>query len=276
MSQTAIQEKPPIGGLRPFVIWAAIIATGALGILLKTPFGQFMMHLMGMPASRSQDLWQLLFASEWGWLTLGAIGTLIFYQRAGFRPAPILERLLFADTRTGEKPRLFMPALLGGLVCMLFFAAHQMLGFRAPLISQMASGHIAHADQVKLMMLYPLADIGAALSEEPIYRFGLMTTLMGIFSFVRRGGGNPNTDVNFWIANIVQAAFFGFIHVQQGAVTSQAGGIFLQTLISPPTWSGFTLAYVYRRWGIESAILGHIAADIFVPVLFILMGMVHF
>lgn len=276
MSQKAVyEEQGQAHPFRPYIIWAAIVATGAIGIALKEPFGRFMLHLLGKPLPGPQSFQQFLFSSEWGWLILGAIGTLLFYQRAGFQPAPVLERLFFRDTRAGRRRSIFVPAVLAALVCTLFFAAQQLIGFKSPLISQMGAGHIAHADQVKLMMLYPLADIGAALSEEPIYRFGLMTTLIGVLSFARLGNSNPNRDAAFWIANIVQAAFFGFIHVQQGAVTSQVGGIFFQTLISPPTWAGFTIGYVFRRWGIESAIVTHILADIFVPVMFLLWGLFH-
>ena len=274
MSDIAIEKPADARKLRPYIIWAIIIAVGALGIALKEQFGLFMMHVLGKPAPGPQNMWQFLFKSEWGWLCLAALGSLLFYQYAGFKPAPALERLLFRDTRKLEKPRIWLPALLGGLVCTLFFAVHLALGFQAPLTQQMGAGHMAHADQVKLMMLYPLALIGAPISEEPLFRFGVMMTLMGILSFVRRGDNSTNFAI-FWIANIVQAAFFGFVHVQQGAVTSQAGGLLLQTLISPPTWSGLTLGYVFRRWGIESAIVAHFAADLFTPILLAIVGALH-
>ena len=274
MSDSTVERPADAGGVRPYIIWALIFALGALGIALKEQFGLFMMHVMGKPAPGPQSITQFLFTSEWGWLFWAATGALLFYQRAGLKPAPVLERLLFPDTRTCPRPRVWIPALLGGLVCTAFFAVHLAFGFKAPLTQQMGAGHMAHADQVKLMMLYPLALIGAPISEEPLFRFGVMATLMGILSFIRRGDTSTKSVV-FWVANIAQALFFGFVHVQQGAVTSQSGGLFLQTLISAPTWSGLTLGYVFRRFGIESAIVAHFAADLFTPVLLALVGALH-
>jgi membrane protease YdiL (CAAX protease family) len=125
------------------------------------------------------------------------------------------------------------------------------------------------------MMLYPFADVGAGLSEEVIYRFGIISILMGLMTFARIGGSRANNEVAFWIANAAQTAFFGFIHVQQGIVTTQAGGMMFATAISPPTWSGVVLGYIYRRWGIEAAILAHIAGDIFIPIFWTLSGSLH-
>ena len=116
MSDSTLETPAVMRGTRPYIVWAIIIAVGALGIALKEQFGRFMMHVLGKPMPSSQTLWQFLFASEWGWLCLGAIAALFLYQRAGFQPAPVLERLLFGDARTGPRPRVWIPALIGGPV----------------------------------------------------------------------------------------------------------------------------------------------------------------
>lgn len=260
---------------RRYILWVVIIAIGAAGIAIKEPFGLFMMHVMGIPVPGNQSIAQFFLHSEWGWLILAAIGTFIFWQYSGLRSAPFLERLLFRDTRTAARPPIWRPALIAALVCTLFFAAFQIAGLTPPLVSKMGLGHISHADQTKLFMLYPLADIGAALSEEVIYRFGIIATLMGLLALVRVSGKNPTNAVAFWVANIIQAAFFGFIHVQQGAVTAQIGSIWLTTALAAPTWSGVVLGYVYRRFGIETAMVTHMAADIMVPIFLALWALVH-
>ena len=262
-------------GNRWLAIWGAIVVIGAAGIALKTPFGHFLMHIMGKPIPTHQTWMQLLLGSEWGWLAMAAVGTLLFYPRSGLNAAPWLERLFFRDARIADRPKFLKPVLIGALLCTAFFAAFQISGLAAPLTSQMSLNHISHADQMKLGMLYPLADIGAALSEESIYRFGIISTLMGIFAFAGLAGRNARGETAFWIANIAQALWFGFIHVQQGIVTSQAGGIPLETLISAPTWSGLVLGYVYRRWGIEAAIATHMLADILVPIFLLGWGYFH-
>ena len=276
MTSIAREESSGLLRGRRLLLWALIITAGAIGIALKMPFGHFIMHVMGKTVPTHQSLFQLLVASEWGWLFLAAIGTFLLYDRAGFDPAPALRRLLFSDVRaTTARPKLWTPALLGGVACVGFFALHTFLGLQAPLTGQGGFSHISHADQMKLMMLYPFADVGAGLSEEVIYRFGIVSTLTGLMSFARIGGSKANNEVAFWLANAAQAAFFGFIHVQQGLVTTQAGGMLFATAISPPTWSGVVLGYVYRRWGIEAAIVAHIVGDILVPIFWTLWGSLH-
>lgn len=273
MNSAASETQPIVRGQRYLALWAVMIAIGAIGIALKTPFGHYMLHVLGMPIPH-QTWTRRLIASEWGWLFWAAVGTLVLYRWSGLRPAPVLERLLYPESRSSAWPKIWRPALLAALLCMVFFVIAQIVGLQAPLLTQLS--HIPHASQVKLFTLYPLADVGAALSEETIYRFGGLTILMGLMAFLRVGGRNPNNNVAFWIANVLQALYFGFIHVQQGAVTSQVGGIPLETLIAPPTWAGLILGVVFRTWGFEAAIIAHMAADIFVPIFWaIWTGIAH-
>jgi membrane protease YdiL (CAAX protease family) len=95
-----------------------------------------------------------------------------------------------------------------------------------------------------------------------------MSALMGSMSWARIGGRDPNNAWAFWIANAAQAAWFGFGHVAEGLVASQAGGLALATLTAPQTWSGLVFGYVYRRWGLEAAIVAHMASDLLVPAAF--------
>lgn len=260
-------------GRKYLLLWAVIIGIGISGEAIKMPFGVYMLHLLHIRVPH-QTFLQHLTSSEWGWLFWAALGTLFFFRRSQLPVAPLLRRWLYRDSGSPKASSILKPAVIAGLVCTVFFIIAQAVGLQAPILT--ALGHIPHASRDKLFTLYPLADVGAALSEETIYRFGIITTLMGIMALLHIGGRKANNNIAFWIANILQGLFFGFIHVSQGAVTSQVGGIPLQTLISPPTWTGFVLGFVYRTWGFEAAIVAHMAGDILVPIFWaIWVGLAH-
>lgn len=60
-----------------------------------------------------------------------------------------------------------------------------------------------------------------------------MSIAMGLISFTRRGGKNWNSSAAFWIVNVLQTAYFGYVHVALGIVASASGGVMLQTATAP-------------------------------------------
>jgi hypothetical protein len=125
-----------------------------------------------------------------------------------------------------------------------------------------------------------------ALSEEAIYRLGLLTSLVyALRLWLLRGRscamelpGNIASDSSptagsragiwrdpaFWEANLIQAYIFGAVH----ALVRGKRASFLQVLAAPPTWSGVILGFLYWRFGIEAAVLTHVFSNL--AVIFIL------
>jgi membrane protease YdiL (CAAX protease family) len=254
---------------RRLVVYLILVAIGAAGLLLKRPFGLFLYHLMGKATSAPRTPLEWLTESNAASIAIVAVG-LLLHHRSGLPTAPGLERLLFKDVRRAPRPMIWRPGLVGALVSVAIFATSQayqtISGAPLPLTAQLSTGAIPRPELMTLAALYPLGVVGAGLSEEVIFRFGLMSALMGTMSWARVGGGNPNNAWAFWTANVLQAAWFGFGHVAEGLVAMEGGGWAFATLTAPQTWSGLVFGYVFRRWGLEAAIIAHMASDALIPV----------
>jgi hypothetical protein len=245
--------------------YVTIFLTGAAGLVIKRPFGLFLFHLMGKPSTGGQTAFQWLFSDRVALATVAA--ACLLHRYSGLPAAPRIERL-FAREQTAPKSPVLRPGLVAALICLLLSVVSQIYqtfwGTPIPITGMINAGGISHADLLKLTELWPLGVVGSALSEEVVYRFALLSILMGVMSFLRAGGREPNNSVAFWIANVLQAVWFGFGHVQEGLVAPQAGGLLFQTAIAPQTYSAIVFGVVYRRWGLEAAIVAHMATDVLV------------
>lgn len=258
--------------LRATIMTLIILAIGVVGEFIKAPFGRVIVRVTGHDHPHPPMPWlQWFFFSEWGLLTLGAIGTLLFARYSGIRPAPFIERLLFRDPDV-PKTRVLVPGFLGGLAALVIFIALSPLAPKGP--SPMS--HLSHADMVALVRVWPLGFIGAGLSEEVVFRFGIITTLLGLSGFIFGRSRWATGSIVFWVVNLAQGFFFGLLHVQAGIVASSGGHIVLATFLAAQSWVGIMLGFIYRRWGIEAGILTHMTADFLVPlVVFALPHLQH-
>ena len=254
---------------RMLILYGVVLAIGIAGLEIKRPFGLFLFHLMGKQTGASPHT-----TIEWLMTDPVTISVMViacfFHPRSGLPLIPRLERLLFRDARTGPPPRVFKPGFLGGFVSVGVFVVSQCYQLithtQMPLASKLSSGAIPRSALIKLALLFPLAFVGAAMSEEVACRFGLMSILMGLMSFAAPRGRSPNNAVAFWIANIAQGLWFGYIHVAQGVVASQGGSLPYELATSPQTWGGIIFGVVYRKFGLEAAIIAHMTADILAPI----------
>ncbi|MGD0673259.1 MAG: hypothetical protein ABSB13_14365 [Candidatus Binatus sp.] len=121
-----------------------------------------------------------------------------------------------------------------------------------------------------------------SLSEEAIYRLGLLTSLVytlrisllagracamelpAHMAVEDRAGARSGVriwrDPAFWAANLIQAYIFGAVH----ALVRGRGSSILTVLAAPPTWGGVVLGFLYWRFGIEAAVLTHLFGNLVV------------
>jgi hypothetical protein len=254
------------------LLYGMILLAAAAGMLIKRPFGLFLFHLMGKSRTGPRTAIQWLMSDQVA-LVIVAAGCLL-HRYSGLPAAPRIERLLGRERWITHKSPVFWPGIVGALVCVLLSVVSQIYqtfwGAPMPLTGRLSTGGISPDDMRKLVELWPLGVVGSALSEEVAYRFAPLSILMGVASFFRVGGREANNSVAFWIANVLQAVWFGFGHVQEGLVASQAGGLLFQTAIAPQTYSAAVFGVVYRRWGLEAAVVSHMATDIMVPIFVLL------
>jgi hypothetical protein len=276
ISDASSTEASRTSWQRRLVVYAIIFASGAAGMLIKRPFGMFLYHLAGKSPTSPHEPLQWFMGDEFGLFII--VFACVLHRYSGLPGVPRIERLLHRSA-PAAKPPMWRPAIGGALLSLLFFVLSQVYqtlwGTPIPLTGKMSAGGFSPADMLKLAALWPLGVVGSGLSEEVVYRFGFLSILMGILSFIRVGGRSANNATVFWTANILQSFWFGFGHVYEGLVASQSGGMLLQTAIAPQTYSAVVFGVVYRRWGLEAAFIAHMASDILIPIFVVLWGGIH-
>jgi hypothetical protein len=253
----------PAARSRRWLEYLVLFAIALAGLELKKPFGLTLHHIMRAPESAP---------SIYSWLN-GDIASLalvalacLLHARSGLPAAPWLEKQFFRGP--AAQLRIWQPGFLAGFICAGIFVILQplqaLLGIAVPLGAQFGSGGVSHSDMMHLAAYFPLALVGAPLSEEMVFRFGILSVLLGLTSFLRPG---PAARVAlFWVANLMQALWFGFGHVHEGLVAGHAGSVMLATITAQQTWAGFVFGYVFRRFGIETAMVAHFTIDLLSPL----------
>jgi hypothetical protein len=214
MDSNAVTGTDPGPGPRPRAatpadLYIVIILIGVAGFLIKQPFGHYLLQVMGKHPGGPPHIsvgWFLTRAEgPVGSVVIIALGCLL-HARSGLPAPPAIERLLFRSARVGPRPAIWRPGLLGALVCTAIGAVlrvvNHLRGAHVPLAAKVGTHAIPHDQLLHLTAVWPLGSIGAALSGETIFRFGLLSVLMGLMSFARIGGSKPNNATAFWIGNI--------------------------------------------------------------------------
>ena len=145
--------------------------------------------------------------------------------------------------------------LVGGVVRLV--AAR--FGVVAPLGARLDAS-LSHALAMKFVLLYPPTALGAALSEEVLYRFGILTILVWLIA--RMTFLSPTKTITIWAAIVLQALLFAYAHVSEGIMHLPYGGLATQLAIAPEFWVGLLFGYLYVAFGLEVAVIAHASADL--------------
>lgn len=242
--------------------YLVVLALWLGGMLLLRFFVPVLMEVMGAKSAA------LAVPRPWTVraipLALILIGCFL-HRRSGLPALPLVEWLTTPRGLRGTRPAVWRPGFIAALVLVALALAgvliEGMLHRQAPLIARLLSGHMPHALVLKVLAIAPLGSLAAGLNEEALFRFATMSIAMGLLGFAFRKGRCRNDGLAFWLVNLAQAALFGYVHVASGLVASSSGGIIVQTAMASQTWAGLILGYVYRRWGLESAMFTHFVAD---------------
>jgi len=122
-----------------------------------------------------------------------------------------------------------------------------------------------------LMSNYPevwkwfLVAFHAGVTEEIIFRFGLMNLLVWIF--YRLGSENRGLSPKsvFWISNLIAGFIFGLFHLI-GVVPVPDDLLSKAVVVLQNTWVGLLFGWFYWKFGLESAMLTHFLLDVFLYV----------
>ncbi|MGE3911351.1 MAG: CPBP family intramembrane glutamic endopeptidase [Chloroflexota bacterium] len=110
-----------------------------------------------------------------------------------------------------------------------------------------------------------LASVSAGITEELLLRLGLMTFLVWLGTRVTPGD-TPSTAV-MWTANGVTALIFGLGHLPLAATLAPLTTMLvIRTLILNGV-AGLSFGWLYWRYGLLAAMVGHMSADVVLHVL---------
>lgn len=220
-------------------LWAILVSMGAAGFVLSSPFLLQVIREARLPVAPAVAL-ALQFAQTLVLVAVAAYGGVRLCGSVGL-DAPWLRAMAGKGERPVDFASMAIEALAAGSVAAIAARAIVPLSVWKPV-------------QAGFWTRISGAFYGGTV-EEILVRFGLLTALMVLF---RRTGID-----GFWPANLVAALVFGALHlpvlrlsgtpVTAGAVTA---------IIAGNTVPGLTFGWLYRRRGLEAAMLAHGAADV--------------
>lgn len=253
----------PSGEVTRLRLWLGVTGLAALGLLLSVPF--FLPFLQTALAGRAlpMPLWLVLVLQDVQGLLLAAAAAAVgvFTARAVGLDAPLL-RARLGGRPVGRRLLGLLPeAALAGTLC-----AGLLLGLSLAFKSQVPAG-VGDFPGMPAWRTATAAAYGG-LVEEILCRWGLLSFFAwGLHRLgVGRGSG-------FWVANLAAALAFGAGHLP---AASQLGlrltPVVLCYLLLANGVVGVVCGWLFRRRGLESAMLAHGSADLWLHTVFPLLG----
>lgn len=213
----------------------------------------------------------------------------------------LVAALWLASPRPIQPVFFLIGAAIGGLAVWLGLAAARRVGTGAPVLdgtvaSSLAARRFAISVAIGLacgavvlaVLVYGLVPIEPALAtrlrarigapswlpwvlavessilEEFVLRLFLLSSLAWLLARGWRNVRAPVSAVASWSAITVSSLVFAAVHLPAWLATTDPNAILIASVLTLNGVAGMVLGYLYWRWGIESALLAHFAADMVV------------
>lgn len=256
-------------------LWLAAL----LGLVAILPYQLALMGSQLQAAAQAGGLTvaQLLLAS----LAQGAVlaGIAVFAgawasRRLGLG-APLLSGWLIGTPIAAGQGRMLASAVLVGAMCAAAIIGLDLLFVRAsPELRALQQGGGASG----LIWQGLLASLYGAIFEEILLRwFALSLFALGLRALMSKISGRPITGLPtaaFWAANLASALLFGLGHLPATAQLLPLTGLIVARALLLNGIVGVAAGCMFRRAGLESAMLLHFSADIGLHVLMPLLSAV--
>ena len=107
-----------------------------------------------------------------------------------------------------------------------------------------------------------LAAISAGITEEVGFRLGLLTILIWVIGWIWHDETGRVKPVGFWFANLLVAVLFGAIHLFNLSALGLPllSGLLIRAILGNGLIA-LALGWLYRTYGLESAMLAHFILD---------------
>jgi hypothetical protein len=113
-----------------------------------------------------------------------------------------------------------------------------------------------------------LAGFYGGIDEEILMRLGLMSVLALALRWIVRKGDEALPSGVFWTANILTAVLFGLGHLPATAALAPLTAALVARAIVLNGAAGIVFGVLFRRYGLEWAMVSHFGADIVLHVVF--------
>jgi membrane protease YdiL (CAAX protease family) len=107
---------------------------------------------------------------------------------------------------------------------------------------------------------YILVSFSAGITEEIMFRLGLMSLLVAVFQFFKKN--TSPSPKSIWIAIIISSIFFGLIHLPLSKNFVELKAFSIAVTMIGNLITGITFGYIFWRKGLLIAILSHIVFDL--------------
>lgn len=240
------------GGLRLGIVMWAIGMLGVLSLLFMLPT-----MLIGHPVKL--PVWVILFFQLLQSALLLALAVwigVVFSPKVNLH-SPYLEAFVSKQSLRGTARSLLLSGFIGGvavgalLIYMSTITPHELLA------SASALTNIKPLLKILTQVLY------GGITEEILLRWGMMTLLLWLLWRVIQRNQNTPSTLLVWIAIVGSAVLFALGHLP--AAQMLAGHLTAHIviyIIAGNTLAGIVFGFLYKRFGLESAMLAHAVAHL--------------
>jgi membrane protease YdiL (CAAX protease family) len=258
-------ESPtPSGQVSLLRMWAALVGLAALGLLVSSPFLLRVMQemLAGRPVRLPLGVVLLLQLVQVLILAgVAAAAGVWTAPRVGL-DAPLVRARLGGTPVAGRLLRLVPDAVLAGTL-----SAACVLLLSVALKSRLPPG----LGDFPGMSRWTTATAAAygALVEEILCRWGLLA----VFAYLLHRLG-VSRATGFWVANVAAALGFGLLHLPAAfALGVRPNLVVVAYLLVGNGLVGLVFGWLFRRRGLESAMLAHGSTDLWLHTVFPVLGL---
>ncbi len=106
--------------------------------------------------------------------------------------------------------------------------------------------------------------VESSILEEFVLRLFLLSSVAWLLARGWRNDHAPVSAVSSWSAITASSLVFAAVHLPAWLATTNPTAVLIASVLILNGVAGMVLGYLYWRWGIESALLAHFAADMVV------------
>ena len=119
---------------------------------------------------------------------------------------------------------------------------------------------VAHKISRPAKPFYALVSFSAGITEEIMFRLGLMSLILSVFLFLKKAEEPSNKMV--WSSILISSLFFGLIHLPLSKNFMELTPFTIGVTMTGNLITGSTFGWIFWRRGLLVAILSHILCDL--------------